>query len=175
MAKARQYKCISRGNSSANMNLTCYTLPMSLISNPKATYDYEILERLEAGIELFGFEVKSLRGKHGSLKGAHVVVRGNEASLLNANIPAYQPKNTPDSYDPTRTRRLLLARRETAKLAGLIKEKGLTVIPLSVYNKGRYIKLSLGVARGKKKYDKRDTIKKREADREIRRTLKNDV
>jgi len=145
---------------------------MVLIDNPRSTYDYEVLDRLEAGVELFGFEVKSLRGKHGSLKGAHVVTNGTEAFLLNATIPPYQVKNTPAGYEPTRTRRLLLSKREIAKLAGKIKEQGLTVIPLSLYNKGRFIKASLGIARGKKKYDKRDTIKRREADREIHRTLK---
>ena len=147
---------------------------MTLIDNPKATYDYEILDRLEAGIELFGFEVKSLRGKHGSLKGAHVVANGSETFLLNATIPPYQAKNAPAGYDPTRTRRLLLSKKEAAKLTGTIKEKGLTIIPLSLYNKGRFIKVSIAVARGKKKYDKRDTIKKREADREIHRTLKRE-
>ena len=145
---------------------------MALIDNKKAYFDYEIVDKLEAGIELFGFEVKSLRGGHGSLKGAHVISDGKEAWLLNANIPAYQQKNTPAGYDPTRSRRLLLSKKEIAKLTGTIKEKGLTLIPLSLYNKGRFLKLSLGVARGKKKYDKRDTIKKRESDREIRRSLK---
>jgi len=150
----------------------CYNPVMSLIDNKKAYFDYKILERLEAGIELFGFEVKSLRAGHGSLKGAHVVSDGKEAWLLNATISPYQPKNTPAGYEPTRTRRLLLAKKEIAKLAGTAKEKGLTLIPLSLYNKGRFLKVSVGIARGKKKYDKRDTIKKRESDREIARTLK---
>ena len=156
-----------------NSFFCCYTEHMSLLENPKATFDYEILERLEAGLELFGFEVKSLRGKHGSLKSAHVVTNGTEAFLLNATIPPYQMKNTPAGYDPTRTRRLLLSKKEAAKLTGSIKEKGLTIIPLSLYNKGRFIKVSLAVARGKKKYDKRDTIKKRESDREIHRAIKD--
>ena len=145
---------------------------MGLVENKKAHFDYEILEKLEAGIELFGFEVKSLRAGHGSLKGAHVVSDGKEAWLLNATVSPFQPKNTPTGYEPTRTRRLLLSKKEIATLGGKVKEKGLTIIPLSLYNKGRFLKVSLGIARGKKKYDKRDTIKKRESDREIHRTFK---
>jgi len=142
-----------------------------LVHNKKASFDYEIVDKFEAGIELLGLEVKSLKKKQGSLLGAYVIVRGNEAFLINANIPPYQPSNTPDSYDPYRNRKLLLTKKELANLIGLEKQKGLTIVPISIYTKGRKIKLELGIARGKKKYDKRESIKKRDADRDIRRTL----
>lgn len=145
----------------------------TLIENKKARLNYEILEQYEAGIELSGFEVKSLRNKRGSLDGAHVVVRGGEAYLLNAHIPPYQPGNTPKDYDPERNRRLLLTKKEIAELAGAESKKGLTIVPISVYNKKRKLKVSLAIARGKKKYDKREDIKKRDLKRAIDRTLKN--
>lgn len=142
-----------------------------LIENRKATFNYEFLERLDAGIELFGLEVKALRTKLGSLDGAYVIVRGSEAFLVNAFIPPYQPKNTPKEYDPRRHRKLLLTKREIAELTGAESKKGLTIVPISVYNKGRKIKVELVIARGKKRFDKRETIKKRDTEREIRRTL----
>lgn len=149
----------------------CYHERM-LIENRKARFNYEILETFEAGIELLGFEVKAVKGKQGSLDGSYVTLRGSEAFLMNANIPPYQPKNTPDSYDPKRIRRLLLTKKEIRELVGTERQKGLTIVPLEMYNKGRTIKVRLGLVRGKKKFDKRETIKKRETDREIRRTLK---
>lgn len=142
---------------------------MSLITNKKAYFDYEILEKIEAGIELFGFEVKSLRDGQGSLLGAHVTIRGREAFVINMQIPPYQPANTPRDYDPLRNRRLLLTKKEIEELAKIESQKGLTIVPLSVYNSGRKLKLEVAVVRGKKKYDKRETIKKRDTDREIRR------
>ncbi len=145
-----------------------------LIENKKARLNYEILEEYEAGIELEGFEVKSLRNKRGSLDGAHVVVRGGEAYLLNAHIPPYQPANTPKDYDPYRNRRLLLTKKELAELSGQESKKGLTIVPISVYSKGRKIKLAVAVSRGKKKYDKRETLKKRAVERDMRRTLKSE-
>lgn len=147
---------------------------MSLVKNKKAHFNYEILEKTEAGIELLGFEVKSLKAGQGSLEGAHITLRGNEAFVINMQIPPYQPANTPNDYDPLRNRRLLLTKKEIASLSGEEKQKGLTIVPLSVYNKGRKLKLEIAVVRGKKKYDKRETIKKRDTDREIRRTLKNE-
>lgn len=142
---------------------------MSLIENKKISLDYEILETFEAGIELLGFEVKSLRNKQGSLLGSHVTVRGGESFLISANIPAYQEKNMPETYDPKRNRRILLTKSEIQKLASFDSKKGLTIVPISLYNKGRKIKVEIAVVRGKKKYDKRETVKKRETDREIRR------
>lgn len=147
---------------------------MALIENKKARFNYEILTAYESGIELLGHEVKSIRAKQGSLEGAYVIIRGNEAFLINAFIPPYQPKNTPKEYDPKRNRKLLLTKKEIADLADAENKKGLTIIPLSVYNKGRKIKVEIAIARGKKKYDKRETLKKRESEREMRRTLKNE-
>ncbi|TSC68561.1 MAG: SsrA-binding protein [Parcubacteria group bacterium Gr01-1014_56] len=146
---------------------------MNLIEHKKARLEYEILEEYEAGLELLGYEVKSLRAHHGKLEGAHIVVRNNEAYLVGASIPPYQPANTPKEYDPVRTRRLLLTHKEIAALAGFEGQKGLTVVPLSVYNKGGKLKLRVAVARGRKKYDKRAVLKKRDTERDIRRTLKN--
>ena len=147
---------------------------MSLIENKKARFNYEILETYEAGLELLGFEVKALRKSLGSLEGAHVIVRGGEAYLVGVTIPPYQPHNTPKEYDPVRTRRLLLTKKELGELSGYENKKGLTIVPLSVYNKNGRLKLSMGVARGKKKHDKREVLKKRDTDREIRRTLKTE-
>jgi len=142
-----------------------------LVYNKKARFDYEILDTFEAGIELHGFEVKALKKKYGSFEGAHIVIRGGEAFLVGANIPPYQPANTPKDYDPERTRRLLLTKKELAELAGRENKKGLTIVPISVYSKHNKIKLEIGVARGKKKYDKRETIKKRDTEREVQREL----
>jgi SsrA-binding protein len=147
---------------------------MSLLDNKKAGFNYEFLDKYEAGLELTGPEVKTVRGGHGSLDGSYVSLRGGEAFLLNAFFPPYQPGNVPDSYDARRPRRLLLSKNQLAILLAQEKERGLTLVPLSVYNKGRVLKLSFATAKGKKKADKRETIKRREADREIRRTLKTE-
>jgi SsrA-binding protein len=140
--------------------------------NRKARFDYEIQEKFEAGIELLGSEVKSVRGGQMSLEGAFVIIRGGEAFLINANIPPYQPKNAGADYDPLRNRKLLLTKKEIAELAGSGKNKSLTIVPISVYNKGRKIKVEIALVKGKKKYDKRESIKKRDTERDIRRTLK---
>ena len=137
--------------------------------NRKARFDYEILEKYEAGIELLGSEVKSVRGGQMSLEGAFVIIRGGEAFLINANIPPYQPKNAPKDYEPLKNRKLLLTKKEIAELAGNEKNKSLTIVPISVYNKGRKIKVSIALVKGKKKHDKRESIKKRDTEREIRR------
>ncbi len=140
--------------------------------NKKAYHDYEILDEYESGIELKGFEVKSIKLGRASLKGARVVLRGGEAFLIGANIPPYQAANTPKDYDPERARRLLLTKKEINKLLGKEQEKGLTLPALLLYNKGNLIKLKFAVARGKKKYDKREQIKKRDQKRDIERSLK---
>ena len=140
--------------------------------NRKVRFDYEILDKYEAGIELLGSEVKSVRGGQISLEGAFVIIRGGEAFLINANIPPYQVKNTPSDYDPIRNRKLLLTQKELAELEATEKNKSLTIVPISLYNKGRKIKISIALAKGKKKFDKRETIKKRDTDREIRREFK---
>jgi len=146
---------------------------MALAESKKAYFDYEVLETYEAGIELFGFEVKSVRAGNAHLEGARVIIRGGEAFLVGSTIPPYQAANTPKDYEPDRTRRLLLHKKELSYLAGKEHERGLTLIPLKMYNKARKIKLQFGVARGKKKYDKREVIKSRESKRKISRELKN--
>jgi len=144
----------------------------SYAENRKAKFDYEILEKYEAGIELLGLEVKSIRSGKISLEGSFVLVRGGEAYLINANIAPYQVKNTPKDYDPLRNRRLLLTKKEIKELSGSEKNKSLTIVPISVYNKNRKIKVEVALVKGKKKYDKRETIKKRDTDREVRREYK---
>mgnify|MGYP003393950805 CR=1 FL=1 len=143
-----------------------------LIENKRALFDYSIIERIEAGMELLGHEVKSLRAGQGSLLGAHVVARGGEAYLVGATIPPWQQANAPKSYDTERTRRLLLSQKEIARIASSEGEKGLTIIPISVYNSGRNLKLEIAVVRGKQKQDKRESIKKRDTERDIRRDFK---
>ena len=146
---------------------------MTKVTNVKVRFDYEILEKFTAGIELLGHEVKSVRAGKISLVGSYVVVRGAEAFLAGADIAPYQSKNMPAEYDSLRPRKLLLTKREIAELQSAEQTKGLTVVPLSVYNKGRFLKVDIAIARGKKKFDKRQAIKKRDTDREIRRTLKS--
>lgn len=149
-----------------------YSIAMVALANKRVGFDYSILEEMEAGLELLGFEVKSLRAGLGSLKGARVVARGGEAYLVGATIPAWQPANAPKTYDPERPRRLLLSAKEIAHISSAEGEKGLTVVPLKVYNKGRNLKLSIAIARGKKKEDKRQSIREREEKVSIRRSLK---
>lgn len=139
--------------------------------NSKARFDYEILEKLTAGMELLGIEVKAIKGGKMNLRGAHVASRGNEIFLLNADIAPYQPKNTPDDYDQLRARKLLLSKSEMKKLMDAEGTKGLTIVPLSVYNKGRFLKINIAIARGKKKHDKRQAIKKRDVERDLERKL----
>ena len=139
-------------------------------TNKKAYFDYEILETYEAGIELKGFEVKAIKTGHMNLAGSFVVLKNNQAWLINADIPPYQPKNTPPDYDSKRTRRLLLKTEEIKQLIGKTNEKGLTLVPLKVYNKRKRVKIEIGLGRGKKKSDKRETIKKREWQR-LRRNI----
>lgn len=151
-----------------------------LIDNPRARFDYELLEKLEAGLKLHGFEVKALKLGRGKLLGGRVLVRNGdlpagrqEAFLIGAEIGPYQRANLPPGYDPARPVKLLLTKKEISHLAGTASEKGLTIVPLSVYSKGGKLKLGLALARGKKKFDKREKIKKRQTEREISRTLKS--
>ncbi len=144
-----------------------------LIRNKKAGVDYELLEKFSAGLELMGHEVKSLRRGRGKLEGAHVIVRGGEAYLVNASIEPYQPANTAKAYDAERPRRLLLTKKELSRLLGAESQKGLTYVPIMVYNSGsNRLKLEFAIARGKKKYDKREDIKRRDVEREVRREHK---
>ena len=144
---------------------------MSLIENKKAHFNYEILEKFEAGIELLGHEVKSLKGKQGSLEGAYVIIRGGEAYLINANIPAYQPANAPAGFKEERPRKLLLQKQEISRLIGSGQNQGLTCLPIRLYTVKGKIKLEFALAKKRKKGDKRQIIKKREAEREMRRNL----
>ncbi len=143
-----------------------------LAKNKKVYFDYDIVEKYEAGVVLHGYEVKSIKLGHISLKGSYVIIKDSEAYLLNAHISAYQAANTPKSYDPTRSRKLLLNRSEINTLIGKSKAQGLTLVPISVYTKKGKIKVSIGVGRGKKKYEKREKVKKRDTEREIGRSLK---
>lgn len=146
---------------------------MSLIQNKKVHFNYEIIERYEAGIELFGSEVKALRAGRGSLDGAHVTVRGGEAYLVGATIQPYQSGNVTKDYDATRNRRLLLTKNEITELGAQESKKGLTIVPISVYNKKHKLKVEIAIVRGKKTHDKRETIKKREAERDVMRDIKS--
>lgn len=142
-----------------------------LIRNKKANLDYEVIKSFDAGLELFGPEVKTLRNKQGSLEGSHATVRGGEAYLINMHIPPYQMANSAPDYDPYRTRRLLLTKEEIEEMAHSESQKGLTLVPFSVYSKGRKIKIEVNVVRGRKKYDKRAVLKKRDTERELRRDV----
>jgi len=140
-------------------------------TNRKARYLYEIEEIYEAGIALTGPEVKSLRAGKGTLGDAYGMIRDNEAFLFNAHISPYSHADT-RAYDPNRTRRLLLHKEEIRRLLGKTRERGLTLVPLQIYFKNGRAKVELGLGRGKKLYDKRETIKRRESDREMARVKK---
>jgi len=146
---------------------------MALAENKRARFDYEIIEEVEAGIELTGFEVKAARAGKMQITGARAIVRGGEVYLVGAEVAPYQPGNEPEGFDSSRTRRLLLHRREIDKLGGKGEERGLTIVALKVYNKGRRVKVLLGIGRKKKKYDKREKIREKEEVRKIDRRLKS--
>lgn len=158
----------------AGVRRICYRkASMAILAvNKKARFDYDILERYEAGVELFGFEVKSARAGRVNLAGSFAVIRSGEAWLLGASIPPYQVKNTPPGYEPARSRRLLLRRDELRELIGKTARQGLTLVPLELYTKGPRIKLSLGLARHRKRHDKRAKIREREDRRKIERAMR---
>lgn len=145
---------------------------MDLATNRQARHDYEILDTLEAGLVLTGQEVKSVRGGGMKLQGSYVTIAAGELWLMGGHIPKYPAAGPLPDYDPTRKRKLLIHKRELRKLIGKIKEKGLTLVPLRVYTRRAKLKLEFGVGRGKKEYEKRAIIKKREVDREIRERMK---
>ncbi|MBX2866392.1 SsrA-binding protein SmpB [Candidatus Kaiserbacteria bacterium] len=145
---------------------------MTLVSHKRASFDFEILDTFEAGISLLGTEVKSVRNHQGKLEGSHVVIRGGEAFLLGVSIPAFQKANAPKDYDPERTRKLLLSKKEIDLLDQKSNQAGLTIVPTKLYNAGRNIKVEIALVRGKKKHDKREVIKKRDTERDIARSLK---
>lgn len=146
---------------------------MSYANNPKAHFDYEILETLEAGLILTGSEVKAIRAGKVSIQGSYVKILAGEIYLVGALVQPYQSNNVPESYDPQRTRKLLLKKKELRYLVEKSQEAGLTLVPLKLYDNYGLIKLEFGLARGKKKYDKRETIKKRDVERDIRRKVKS--
>jgi len=146
-----------------------------LAKNKKIEYNYEILKKYSAGIVLNGQEVKSIKTGKATISGSFVVFKGEEMFLIGANIPPYQPKNAPKDYNPQRSRKLLLKKEEIKQLIGASKQKGLTMAPLMLYTDHSKIKLEFAIVKGKKKFDKREKIKKRETEREIRRRLKGGV
>lgn len=146
---------------------------MSILAhNNQAKFDYEILEHYEAGLALLGHEVKSIKTGHISLKGAFVTVKGDELFLTNALIPLYAHAANIKEYDPNRSRKLLVKRSQIRSLIGKKQQKGLTLVPIRVYTKGKLIKLDFALAKGKAKYDKRQSIKKRDVDRTVARALR---
>jgi len=145
----------------------------TLIENKKVHLRFSVLESFSAGMELVGSEAKSLRSRRGSLEGARIVVRGGEAYLIGATIPPYQMANTDKNYDPERTRRLLLKKSEIAELADAESKKGLTTVPLDVYNAGRYLKLRVAIVKGKGKEDRREDLKKADALRDAAREIRS--
>jgi SsrA-binding protein len=145
----------------------------TLAFNKRSGFDYQILEKYEAGLALKGFEVKSIKLGHISLKESFVTIKGSELYLTNAHITPYRQAGNIPHYDPTAPRKLLLRKSEIKSLIGKYRSKGLTLVPIRVYTKGRLVKLEFGLGKGKKEFDKREKIARRESDREIRRVLKN--
>lgn len=144
----------------------------TLAYNKRAVFDYEIFDTMEAGLSLLGTEVKSVRTGNISLRGAFITLHNDEAFLTNATIPPWQVKNTPPDYDPTRPRKLLLKRSELHELAGARTTRGLTVIPLRVYNRRGRLKLQIGLARGKRKFEKREAKREHDIHRDVERVLR---
>jgi len=153
-------------------------MPM-LANNRRASFDYDLLENYEAGLVLLGHEAKSAKAGHVNLSGAYVSLRsgnnGSELWLVGAHISPYRFAGKMNDYDPNRERKLLLKKREIAYLIGKIQEKGLTLVPVKMYTKRSFVKLEFALGRGKKKYDKRESIKKRELDRQIRTLTKRQI
>ena len=146
---------------------------MSLARNRKAYYDYEILDKFEAGLVLNGPEIKSIRNSNVSIAESRVIINKGEAWLIGCHVAEYKFDSSSDSYDPIRERKLLLHRNQIDKLGGAKTQKGLTIIPLSIYLKRNLVKIEIALARGKKKYDKRASIKEKDSNRTISRILKN--
>lgn len=144
----------------------------TLAKNKKAFADFEILEKIEAGIQLSGAEVKSTRGGHANLKGSYVEIKNSETFTNGIHISPYAPAQQTD-YKPTRKRKLLLHKKEIYKLEKALADKGTTLVPLDIHLKNNRIKITIGICRGKKKYDRRNELKKRSQNLDIKRTLKN--
>lgn len=144
----------------------------TLANNKHALFNYTLLEEFEAGIILSGQEVKAAKLGQINLKGSYVSIEGEEAWLKNCHISRYKLAGPDSSYDPTRKRKLLLNKKEIQKLSFKVKNEGLTIVPTSIYTKGTLLKVKIALSRGKKKFDKRELIKKRETDRKISRMIK---
>jgi len=142
--------------------------------NKRASFDYELQDKLEGGLVLAGYEVKAIKTGHLGLKGAFLAIHNGELYLTNAHIPAYQKANVPQNYDEYRSRKVLVHKRELSSLIGKTKQKGLTLVPIRVYSSHRLIKLEFAVGKGKRLVDKREDIKKREANVTMRRALRGD-
>lgn len=143
----------------------------TIVTNRKARHTYEIMETVEAGLVLTGTEVKSLRTGRASLAEAYGMVRGSEVFLVQMHINPYEEGNR-ENHDPVRERKLLLHRNQIDRLRGKVESRGLTIVPLELYFSGPYVKVTLALARGKRQYDRRQDIAKRDADREIRRRMR---
>ena len=141
------------------------------IINRKARFDYEIEDEYEAGIVLKGTEIKSIRNGKANIKDSYAIIRNNELYLLNSNISLYEEGNR-FNHEETRTRKLLMHKREILKLKDKIEKEGYTLIPLKMYFKGSKLKVIIGLAKGKKNYDKREAIKKRDTEREMQKIIK---
>jgi SsrA-binding protein len=139
--------------------------------NKKAGFDYEVLEKYEAGMVLFGQEVKSIKTGHINLSGSYVTLKNEEPFLVGVRVPPYQPNNAGADYNEGRERKLLLNKKEINYLIGKTKVKGFSLIPLKIYENSGRIKLEFGLAKGKRKYDKKEKIKKRDVQREVNREL----
>lgn len=139
--------------------------------NKKGLFDYNILEKFEAGVVLFGQEVKSIKTGHINLAGSYVALKQGEPYLVGVKVPPYQPNNVGADYNENRERKLLLNKKEIDYLIGKSSQKGFSLVPLKIYEKHGRIKLEFGLAKGKKKYDKKEKIKKRDIDREVSREL----
>lgn len=143
-----------------------------LVQNRKASHDYHIEETIEAGIVLTGTEIKSLRAGKANISDSFATIRNGEAFIHNMHISPFEQGNRFNPTDPTRARKLLLHKKEITKLLGLSKQEGYTIVPLKVYVKNGFAKVLIGLAKGKKKYDKRESEAKRDAQRDIQRALK---
>ena len=139
--------------------------------NKKGYFDYEVLENFEAGVVLFGQEVKSIKTGHINLSGSYVTLKADEPYLVGVKVPPYQPNNAGANYNEGRERKLLLNKKEINYLIGKTSQKGFSLIPLKIYEKHGRIKLEFGLAKGKKKFDKKEKIKKRDVQREVNREL----
>lgn len=146
-------------------------LDMNFADNRKARYDYETLEEFDAGIVLSGQEVKSIREGNANLTGSYIIFDRGELWIKNLTIAPYSKSGVLEGYDPQKPRKILLRRKELQSLLGKIQQKGLTLIPISLYPHARRIKLKFGLCRGKKSHDKRESLKRRDIERDVRRHL----